>query len=65
MLEVLMLDQVYTITNDSFSDKRGEIFTIWNQNDIDWLKFNHDKIARSKKDVIRGLIQKILSRKVF
>ena len=55
MLEVLMLDRVYTINNDSFSDHRGEIFTVWNQKDIEWLRFNHDKIAKSKKNVIRGL----------
>jgi dTDP-4-dehydrorhamnose 3,5-epimerase len=55
MLEVLMLDKVYPIYNDSFTDHRGEIFTVWNQNDIEWLRFNHDKIAKSKKNVIRGL----------
>ena len=55
MLEVLMLDKVYPIYNDSFTDHRGEIFTIWNQKDIEWLRFNHDKIAKSKKNVIRGL----------
>jgi len=55
MPEVLMLDKVYTITHDSFNDHRGELYTIWNQKDLDWLNFNHDKIAKSHKNVLRGL----------
>ena len=55
MLKVAMLDKVSVISNDSFKDHRGELFTIWNQKDLSWLEFNHDKIAKSKKNVIRGL----------
>jgi dTDP-4-dehydrorhamnose 3,5-epimerase len=41
---------------DFFEDERGHLFTIWddskNQFGID---FNHDKVAKSKKNVLRGL----------
>jgi dTDP-4-dehydrorhamnose 3,5-epimerase len=41
---------------DYFSDERGDLWTIWNENNSpNNLKFNHDKVAISKKNVLRGL----------
>jgi dTDP-4-dehydrorhamnose 3,5-epimerase len=38
------------------SDLRGELWTIWNEEEFEpKLKFNHDKVAVSKKNVLRGI----------
>ena len=37
-----------------FSDHRGDLWTIWKEGDHD-LKFNHDKVSTSKKNVLRGI----------
>jgi dTDP-4-dehydrorhamnose 3,5-epimerase len=43
-------------TTDFFSDNRGDLWTVWNATDFTpKLNFNHDKVAKSKKNVIRGL----------
>jgi dTDP-4-dehydrorhamnose 3,5-epimerase len=39
---------------DSFVDNRGELYTVFNQ-DEHKLVFNHDKVAVSKKHVLRGI----------
>jgi dTDP-4-dehydrorhamnose 3,5-epimerase len=39
---------------DSFEDYRGELFTLFNQ-DYSELFFNHDKVAISRQNVLRGL----------
>jgi len=49
------LSKVKTFINDSFIDNRGELFTIWKDIDTPFLNFNHDKVAISKKYVLRGL----------
>ena len=39
---------------DSFEDFRGELYTLFKQEDSD-LVFNHDKVSVSRKHVLRGL----------
>ena len=39
---------------DSFEDFRGELYTLFKQEDSD-LIFNHDKVSVSRKNVLRGL----------
>jgi len=47
---------VKVINTDFFSDNRGDLWTVWNDTDFTpKLNFNHDKVAKSKKNVIRGL----------
>lgn len=42
--------------SDFFSDERGDLWTVWNKNNFTPnLVFNHDKVAKSKKNVLRGL----------
>lgn len=41
---------------DFFSDNRGDLWTVWDKSIFEpKLDFNHDKVAKSKKNVIRGL----------
>ena len=50
------MDEVRVYKNNPFIDERGELWTIWEKNTFDInLDFNHDKIAKSKKNVLRGL----------
>jgi dTDP-4-dehydrorhamnose 3,5-epimerase len=50
------LNGIQIIKNDTFYDHRGSLYTIYNSKDIsNNLIFNHDKISRSKKNVLRGL----------
>ena len=49
-----MLKDVKIFYPASYKDNRGELWTIYNENDIN-LKFNHDKVSVSKKNVLRGL----------
>jgi len=39
---------------DSFEDYRGELYTLYKQEDSD-LFFNHDKVSISRKHTLRGL----------
>lgn len=55
MAKVDSLPGIIILENDSFEDYRGQLYTIWEQSDFPDLIFNHDKVATSKKDVIRGL----------
>lgn len=50
-----MLNDIKQFTNDAFVDDRGELFTVFNQKDFEDIKFNHDKVSISKKNVLRGL----------
>ena len=48
------LREVKFLKNDTFKDFRGQIWTTWSQNHFQNLKFNLDKFALSKKNVLRG-----------
>jgi dTDP-4-dehydrorhamnose 3,5-epimerase len=50
------LTDVKILETDPFKDERGELWTIWSQKEFSpKLKFNHDKVAVSKKHVLRGI----------
>lgn len=50
------MEEIKLIENSHFSDFRGDLWTIWNESDFEpKLKFNHDKVSKSKKNVLRGL----------
>ena len=55
MAKVAQLENVSIITNDMFEDERGQLFTLWQKSDTPLLSFNHDKVAVSKENVLRGL----------
>jgi dTDP-4-dehydrorhamnose 3,5-epimerase len=55
MAEIANLDNVKVFMHNSFTDYRGELFTIWEQSETQDLNFNHDKVAISHKNVLRGL----------
>jgi len=46
-----------TILHDYHRDRRGDLWTIWNQNEKSTkdIAFNHDKVSVSKKNVLRGI----------
>lgn len=50
----MIFPDVQVYTTDSFVDERGELWTIWDYKNVP-LSFNHDKVAVSKKNVLRGL----------
>jgi dTDP-4-dehydrorhamnose 3,5-epimerase len=55
MAKVSTLNKVTKLTYDKYEDERGQLFTLWNQKDLPNLSFNHDKVAISHKNVLRGL----------
>jgi dTDP-4-dehydrorhamnose 3,5-epimerase len=55
MARVNCFSEVTILTKDSFIDDRGELFTIWKDTDTPFMSFNHDKVASSNKNVLRGL----------
>jgi len=55
MAELAHLDDVKVFMHNSFTDHRGELFTIWEESETRDLHFNHDKVAVSYKKVLRGL----------
>lgn len=55
MAELAILDNVKIFTHNSFTDNRGELYTIWEQSEVSSLNFNHDKVAVSHRQVLRGL----------
>jgi dTDP-4-dehydrorhamnose 3,5-epimerase len=55
MAKVSLLSDVSTYSYDRFNDERGQLFTVWNQSDLSKISFNHDKVAISNKNVLRGL----------
>jgi dTDP-4-dehydrorhamnose 3,5-epimerase len=55
MAKVDLLPSVSKIIYDKYEDHRGELFTIWKQSDLPLMNFNHDKVAISNKNVLRGL----------
>lgn len=55
MAKVDVLPGITVFEKDSFIDNRGELYTIWKHSDTPLLNFNHDKLAVSHKNVLRGL----------
>jgi hypothetical protein len=55
MARVDCLFDVKTFVKDSFVDNRGELYTIWKDTDTPSMDFNHDKLAISNQNVLRGL----------
>lgn len=55
MPKVDHLTNISTFERDIFEDHRGKLFTVWEQSELPTLLFNHDKVAVSKKNVLRGL----------
>ena len=55
MAKLDYLSGVKILEHDKFLDHRGELYTVWKDNDTPSLNFNHDKVALSKKNVLRGL----------
>lgn len=41
--------------HDVNHDYRGELWTLWNKNQLPNLNFNHDKVSTSRKHVLRGI----------
>lgn len=50
----MTLQEVKVYQPDSFEDFRGELYTLFHQEEHD-LVFNHDKVSVSRKNVLRGL----------
>ena len=50
----MIFPEVKIYNPDSFEDFRGELYTLFKQEDSD-LVFNHDKVSVSRKNVLRGL----------
>ena len=55
MPKVDHLTNITKFERDIFEDHRGKLFTVWEQSESPTLSFNHDKVAVSKKNVLRGL----------
>jgi len=49
-----MINDVIIREQDAFTDYRGDLYTIWNNNNFN-LNFNHDKVSTSRKHVLRGI----------
>jgi dTDP-4-dehydrorhamnose 3,5-epimerase len=50
----MIFPEVKTFQPDSFQDFRGELYTLFKQDEHN-LIFNHDKVSISKKGVLRGM----------
>lgn len=50
----MIFPEVKIFQPDSFEDFRGELFTLYKQEESS-LYFNHDKVSISKQNVLRGL----------
>lgn len=50
----MIFPEVKTYQSDSFEDFRGELYTLFKQEEHQ-LVFNHDKVSVSRKNVLRGM----------
>ena len=50
----MKINGVMVREQDAFTDYRGDLYTIWKDDDFD-LNFNHDKVSTSRKNVLRGI----------
>ena len=55
MPRVESLKGIKDFVHDSFLDNRGQLYTVWKNTETENLNFNHDKVATSKFNVLRGL----------
>lgn len=55
MVRAEYLSKVTEIVHDSYNDNRGQLYTIWKKSETKGLDFNHDKVATSDYNVLRGL----------
>lgn len=55
MAKIDNLPGITLYKNDKFIDHRGELMTLWKNEDLPDLYFNHDKMSKSYKNVLRGL----------
>jgi dTDP-4-dehydrorhamnose 3,5-epimerase len=53
----MIFDEVKIMENDAHEDFRGELWTLWKKDDnfVGGIKFNHDKVSISRKNVFRGI----------
>jgi dTDP-4-dehydrorhamnose 3,5-epimerase len=52
----MKLPEVKIYTPDVFTDFRGDLWTLWKQDEFEpKLNFNHDKVSTSRKGVLRGI----------
>lgn len=49
-----MINGVVIREQNAFTDYRGDLYTIWKDDDFN-LNFNHDKVSTSRKHVLRGI----------
>ena len=49
-----MINGVVIREQNAFTDYRGDLYTVWKDDDFD-LNFNHDKVSTSRKHVLRGI----------
>ncbi len=50
----MKIEGVKVFTPDVYTDFRGDLWTLWKEGDHG-LKFNHDKVSTSRKNVLRGI----------
>jgi dTDP-4-dehydrorhamnose 3,5-epimerase len=50
----MIFSEVKVFQPNSFEDYRGELYTVFNQDEHE-LVFNHDKVAVSRQNVLRGI----------
>jgi dTDP-4-dehydrorhamnose 3,5-epimerase len=50
----MIFSEIKVFQPDSFEDYRGELYTVFNQDEHE-LVFNHDKVAVSRQNVLRGI----------
>lgn len=50
----MIFPEVIVKQSDSFEDYRGELYTVFDQEDWN-VTFNHDKVSVSRQNVLRGL----------
>ena len=51
----MIFEEVKIFKPDSFEDFRGELYTVYKTGEYGDLRFNHDKVSISRRNVLRGL----------
>ena len=51
-----MIEDIKIFEPDVFTDFRGDLWTTWKEDEFPHdIKFNHDKVSTSRKNVLRGI----------